>query len=63
MQDEAGRTIKTKQVDPSLPATTVMTGMYKFGANELTIMQALHRIVTLLERRYGFDVSKPRSKS
>lgn len=33
-RDKDGKTIKTKHVDPALPADTVITGMYRLGANE-----------------------------
>jgi hypothetical protein len=55
---EDGKTIKTKQVDADLPADTVITAIYKFGANELSIMRALDRIVSHLERSYGLDLGK-----
>jgi hypothetical protein len=58
MQDKDGKTIKTKHVDPALPAAIVITGMYKFGQNELTIMRALDLMVTHLERNYGFELGK-----
>jgi hypothetical protein len=38
---QRGETIKTKYVDPSLPAETVITGIYKFGQSELSIMRPL----------------------
>jgi len=41
--DKNGKTIKTKNVDASLPAETIMTGVYKVGQNELSIMRALDR--------------------
>ena len=59
-QEKGGKTIKTKHVDPALPSETIMTGIYKVGANELSIMRALDQIVSLLERRYGLDLSKAR---
>jgi hypothetical protein len=55
---EDGRTIKTKRVDVDLPAHTIITGIYKFGANELSIMRALDLIVSHLERSYGLDLGK-----
>lgn len=58
MQDKDGKTIKTKHVDPALPAATVITGMYEFGQNDLTIMRALDLMVTHLERNYGLELGK-----
>jgi hypothetical protein len=51
-RDKNGNTIKTKHVDAALPAETVITGMYKFGQNELSIMRALDLVLTHLERKY-----------
>lgn len=59
-RDEDGKTIKTKQVDPAFPADTVITGMYRLGANELSIMRALDLVVSHLERNYGLDLGKTR---
>jgi hypothetical protein len=47
-------------VDPALPADTVITGMYRLGANELSVMRALDLIVSHLERAYGLDLGKTR---
>lgn len=60
LQGKDGSTIKTKHVDPALPADTVITGMYRLGANELSIMRALDLLVSHLERGYGLDLSKAR---
>ena len=59
-RDKEDKTIKTKNVDPSLPANTVITGMYRLGANELSIMRALDLVVSHLESNYGLDLGKPR---
>ena len=53
-----GKFIKTKHVDPALPAATVITGMYRSGANELSIMRALALVVAHLERNYGLNLGK-----
>jgi hypothetical protein len=53
-----GKVIKTKQVDPALSAEIVITGMYRLGANELSIMRALDLAVSHLERNYGLDLGK-----
>jgi hypothetical protein len=58
--DKDGKTIKTKHVDAALPAETVITGMYKFGQNELSIMRALDLVLTHLEHRHGLKVGKPK---
>lgn len=57
-RDKDGKTIKTKHVDPALPADTVITGMYRLGANEQSIMRALDLVVSHLERNYGLDLGK-----
>lgn len=57
-RDADDKTIKTKNVDPALPGDTVITGMYRLGANELSIMRALDLVVSHLERGYGFDFGK-----
>jgi hypothetical protein len=38
----------------------VITGMYRLGANELSIMRAFDLIVSHLERGYGLDLGKAR---
>jgi len=60
MRDKDGKTIKTKHVDPALPAETVITGMYRLGANELSIVRALDLVVSHLARNYGLDLGKAR---
>jgi len=47
-------------VDPALPAETVITGMYRLGANELSIVRALDLVVSHLERNYGLDLGEAR---
>jgi hypothetical protein len=56
--DKDGKTIKTKHVDVSLPAETIMTGVYKVGQNELSIMRALNLILGHLERKHGLNLGK-----
>lgn len=58
LRDREGKTIKTKHVDAALPAETIITGSYKLGANELSIMKALDRIVGYLERNYGLELAR-----
>lgn len=58
MRGKDGNMIKTKHVDPALPADTVITGMYRLGANELSIMRALDLVVSHLERNYRLDLGK-----
>lgn len=60
MRDKDGKTIKTKHLDPALPAEIVITGMYRLGANELSIMRALDLVVSHLERNRGLDLGKAR---
>ena len=57
-RDNDGTTTKMRHIDPALPADTVITGMYRLGANELSIMRALDLIVSHLERGYGLDLGK-----
>lgn len=38
-----------------LPAEQLITGHYRFGANELGIYRALIKIVDMLQRDFGFD--------
>jgi hypothetical protein len=56
--NEDGKTIKTKHVDPGLPAGTVITGTYKFGQNEISIMRALDMMLTHLERKHNLKIGK-----
>src|SRR5262245_59866149 len=57
-RDKDGKTIKTKHVGAGLPAERVITGIYKIGQNELSIMRALDLIVSHLERKHGLDLGK-----
>lgn len=57
-RDKDSKTIKTKHVDPALPADTVITGMYRLGANELSIIRALDLAVSHLERNHDLDLGK-----
>jgi hypothetical protein len=59
--DKDGTTIKTKHVDASLSAETIMTGVYKVGQNELSIMRALDLVLTRLERKHGLNLGKAKS--
>lgn len=56
LHDKEGHATKTRQVDAALPAEQVITGMYKFGANELSIMRELDQLLTHLERHYRLDL-------
>jgi hypothetical protein len=58
LRDKDGKGSKTWHVDAGLPADQVITGMYKFGANELSIMRALDRAISHLERNYGLALGK-----
>jgi hypothetical protein len=58
LRDNEGRMVKTWHLNDTLPAGTIITGMYKFGQNELSIMRALDRVVTHLERKYGLDLGR-----
>lgn len=54
-----GKAEKRKFRFDDLLAEELVTGYYKFGANELSIYRALIKIVDMLESDYGFKV--PRS--
>jgi hypothetical protein len=58
LRDKDGKPSKTWNIDAALPAGEVITGMYKFGANELGIMRALDQVISHLERNYGLDIGK-----
>jgi hypothetical protein len=49
--------LKTKNVEDKLPSDTILTGSYKLGANELSIMRALDRVLSYLERHHGLQIS------
>jgi hypothetical protein len=53
---EDGTKIKRRSVDENLPASVVMTGRYKFGANELNIIRALNKVVSYLENNHGLSL-------
>jgi hypothetical protein len=54
-----GKEEKRKARTDDLQPEHLITGHYKFGANELNIYRALIRIIDMLETDYGFEV--PRS--
>ncbi len=49
---------KTWRVDFDTPSEELITGYYAFGANELSIFRALHKILKHLEKNYGFKLPK-----
>lgn len=57
-----GKEFKRHAVLNEFPDDVMMTGRYKFGANELSIFRALLKIVQMLRDEYGLDV-KSVSKS
>lgn len=51
---------KRRASSSDLAHEELVTGYYKFGANELSIYRALMRIIDLLESEYGFE--RPRGE-
>ena len=50
------KSVKRRRVSINIVPETLMTGRYKFGANELNIFIALEKIVEMLQVDYGLDV-------
>ncbi len=57
-KDKDGNASKTWGVDPAIPADTLMTGSYKLGSNELSVMRAVDEIIKYFENYYGVDPGK-----
>jgi hypothetical protein len=53
-----GRVEKRKSRADDLQPETLITGHYKFGANELSIYRALVKIVDMLEADYGLKIAR-----
>jgi hypothetical protein len=53
---ENGTKIKRRSIDESLSASVVMTGRYRFGANELNIVRALNKVLSYLENHHGLKL-------
>lgn len=49
---------KKWNVTKDIPSEELITGYYPFGANELSIYRALHKVLKHLERNYGFKLPK-----
>ena len=49
---------KTRNVLKDIPSEDLITGYYAFGANELSIYRALHKVVTHLVKNYGLKLPK-----
>lgn len=49
---------KRKEVNRDIPSEELITGFYKFGANELSIYRALHKILKHLEKNNGLKLPK-----
>jgi len=43
-----------------LPTETILTGAYRLGANELSVMRALDEVLSYLEHHHGLDLGKAR---
>ena len=49
--------------DSKFDEQSVMTGCYKFGANEMPVLKNLDRVLQFLEENYSLKVDKPVKKS
>lgn len=47
---------KRKHISKDIPSEELITGFYAFGANELSIYRALHKVVKYLENNYGLKL-------
>lgn len=56
-----GTETKRRTAPAEIQPETLITGHYKFGANELGIYRALIRLVDMLERDYGLQTGRPAS--
>ena len=54
--DEAGEKVKRKERYEDLSPDTQMTGCYRFGANELHIVEALDKVVQYLEKHHSLKI-------
>lgn len=50
--DKAGNEEKMKYTNSSISSRIILTGHYKFGANQLHIMRALNEVLKHLEKNY-----------
>ena len=48
---------KYKNLPEDISAEALVSGFYKFGTTELSIMRALVDVVRMIEREYGIDLS------
>lgn len=49
---------KKRSVTKDIPSEELITGYYPFGANELSIYRALHKVLKHLEKNYGLKLPK-----
>jgi len=49
---------KKENVTKDISSEELITGYYPFGANELGIYRALHKVLKHLEKNYGFKLPK-----
>lgn len=59
---DKGQKEKRWRPDANMPPKTAMTGYYAFGANQLSIIRALDKVVAHLERTHGLEIDKKRPK-
>lgn len=57
-RDKDGQSVKTRSVAADIPDKMLMTGCYRLGGNELSIMRAVDGIISHLEKHYGLDLAK-----
>ena len=51
---------RLRTVSPDVESEVLMTGRYKFGANELNIFRALAKVIDLLQDEYGLQLTRPK---
>lgn len=49
---------KKRYVTSDIPSEELITGYYPFGANELSIYRALHKVLKYLEKNHGLQLPK-----
>jgi hypothetical protein len=54
--DQNGNKTKRRSVDASMPAQVAITGYYAFGANQLQIIRALHKVIRYLEENHNLSI-------
>jgi hypothetical protein len=60
--DSQGRKDKRWHTDSSMAPEIAITGYYAFGANQLSIIRALDKVLAYLEREHGLELEGKRPK-